>query len=203
MRLWLFSLLMWPFLMVGARGADRPNILFIFADDWGRYASCYAELDAKPTANSVIKTPHIDSVGTRGVRFRNAFVNAPSCTPCRSALLSGRYFFNTNRGAILRAAVWDETIPGFPLVLKDSGYQIGKTGKVWSPGTPADAPIGKQQFAYQKSGMAFNTKFYPSRRWTARRTIRGPNGRRSTRWTTAKRKRQPVSAQIRAFTSRR
>ena len=156
MRCWFFSLVMWLFLMVGARGADRPNILFVFADDWGRYASCYAELDAKPTANSVIKTPHIDSVGTRGVRFRNAFVNAPSCTPCRSALLSGRYFFNTNRGAILRAAVWDETIPGFPLVLKDSGYQIGKTGKVWSPGTPADAPIGKQQFAYQKSGMAFN-----------------------------------------------
>ena len=156
MRLGLFSLVMWLFLIVGARGADRPNILFVFADDWGRYASCYAELDAKPTANSVIKTPHIDSVGTRGVRFRNAFVNAPSCTPCRSALLSGRYFFNTNRGAILRAAVWDETIPGFPLVLKDSGYQIGKTGKVWSPGTPADAPIGKQQFAYQKSGMAFN-----------------------------------------------
>ena len=80
MRLGLFSLVMWLFLMVGARGADRPNILFVFADDWGRYASCYAELDAKPTANSVIKTPHIDSVGTRGVRFRNAFVNAPSCT---------------------------------------------------------------------------------------------------------------------------
>ena len=71
MRLGLFSLVMWLFLMVGARGADRPNILFVFADDWGRYASCYAELDAKPTANSVIKTPHIDSVGTRGVCFRN------------------------------------------------------------------------------------------------------------------------------------
>ena len=89
-----------------ATAADRPpNVLFCFADDWGRYASCYAALDAKPTANSVIKTPHIDSVAARGVIFRNSFVPAPSCTPCRSSLLSGRYFFNTGRGAILRSAV--------------------------------------------------------------------------------------------------
>jgi N-sulfoglucosamine sulfohydrolase len=139
-----------------ARAADKPNILFCFADDWGRYASCYAALDAKPTANSVIKTPNIDTVAGRGVVFRNAFVPAPSCTPCRSSLLSGRYFFNTGRGAILNGAVWDETIPAFPLLLRDSGYDLGKMAKVWSPGTPADAPIGKQQYAYQKSGMGFN-----------------------------------------------
>lgn len=139
-----------------ARAADKPNILFCFADDWGRYASCYAALDAKPTANGVIKTPNIDTVAGRGVVFRNAFVPAPSCTPCRSSLLSGRYFFNSGRAAILNGAVWDETIPAFPLLLRDSGYQLGKTGKVWSPGTPADAPIGKQQHAYQKSGMEFS-----------------------------------------------
>ena len=139
-----------------ARGADKPNILFCFADDWGRYASCYAALDAKPTANGVVRTPKIDTVAGRGVVFRNAFVPAPSCTPCRSSLLSGRYFFNTGRGAILNGAVWDETIPAFPLLLRESGYDLGKTGKVWSPGTPADAPIGKQQYAYQKSGMEFS-----------------------------------------------
>ncbi|HEY1066863.1 MAG TPA: sulfatase [Pirellulales bacterium] len=138
------------------QAAERPNILFCFADDWGRYASCYAALDSRPTANSVIRTPHIDSVAGRGVTFRNAFVPAPSCTPCRSSVLSGRYFFNTGRGAILNGAVWDETIPAFPLLLRDGGYEIGKTAKVWSPGTPADAPIGQQRYAYQKSGMAFN-----------------------------------------------
>lgn len=139
-----------------AEPVNRPNILFCFADDWGRYASCYAALDAKPTANSVIKTPNIDAVAARGVTFRNAFVPAPSCTPCRSSLLSGRYFFNTGRGAILNGAVWDEAIPTSPLLLRDSGYDLGKMAKVWSPGTPADAPIGKQQYAFQKSGMAFN-----------------------------------------------
>jgi uncharacterized sulfatase len=136
--------------------AERPNILFCFADDWGRYASAYAALEARPTANHVVKTPHIDAVAARGVLFRNAFVPAPSCTPCRSSLLSGRYFFNTGRGAILLGAVWDERIPAFPLLLRDAGYQIGKTAKVWSPGTPVDAPIGRQQYAFQKAGMAFN-----------------------------------------------
>lgn len=139
-----------------AGAADRPNVLFCFADDWGRYASCYVALDAKPTANSVVKTPHIDAVAARGAMFRNAFVPAPSCTPCRSSLLSGRYFFNTGRAAILQGAVWDEGIPAFPLLLRDAGYEIGKAGKVWSPGTPADAPFGKQQFAHQTAGMGYS-----------------------------------------------
>jgi arylsulfatase A-like enzyme len=71
-------------------------------------------------------------------------------------LLSGQYFWRTGRGAILRGAVWDETIPAFPLLLKDAGYHIGKTYKVWSPGSPADAPYGGQKFSYQKSGGRFN-----------------------------------------------
>jgi arylsulfatase A-like enzyme len=144
-----------------ARGADssatpRWNILFVFADDWGRYASAYAGLDGRPTVNDVIKTPNIDRLAREGVLFRNAFVNSPSCTPCRSSLLSGRYFFNTGRGAILRGAIWDESIPTFPLMLRDAGYHIGKSYKVWGPGTPVDAPFGGQKYAYQQSGNAPN-----------------------------------------------
>lgn len=138
-------------------GAEkRPNILFCFADDWGRYASAYAAHENRPTANQVVKTPNIDRVASRGAIYRNAFVNAPSCTPCRSSLLSGRYFFNTGRGAILQGAIWDSTIPTFPLLLKDAGYHIGKTSKVWSPGTPQDAGIGGQTHAYEKAGTRFN-----------------------------------------------
>src|SRR6185369_9058337 len=62
----------------------------------------------------------------------------------------------TGRGAILQGAVWDESIPSFPLLLRDSGYHIGKSYKVWSPGTPADAPFGRQKYAYEKSGRAPN-----------------------------------------------
>jgi arylsulfatase A-like enzyme len=71
-------------------------------------------------------------------------------------LVSGRYFFNTGRGAILRGAFWDATIPSFPLLLRDAGYFIGKSFKVWSPGTPADAPFGEQRHAFQKAGGTFN-----------------------------------------------
>ena len=142
--------------MLPASAAERLNILFLFADDWGRYASAYAAVDGKPSINDVIKTPNVDRVAREGVLFRNAFVNAPSCTPCRSSLLSGRYFFNTGRGAILNGAVWDSSIPTFPLMLRDAGYHIGKSYKVWSPGTPADAPFGEQKYAYEKSGRMPN-----------------------------------------------
>ncbi|MDZ4402613.1 sulfatase [Prosthecobacter sp.] len=137
--------------------AEKPlNILFCFADDWGRYASIYAEHEKFPSPNQVVKTPNIDRIAREGALFRRAYVNAPSCTPCRSALLSGRYFFNTGRAAILNGAVWDPAIPSFPLLLKDQGYHIGKAFKVWSPGDPADAPFGGQAHAYQKSGGRFN-----------------------------------------------
>ncbi len=130
----------------------RPNILFCFADDWGRYASIYATLEKQPSLNQIVKTPNIDRLAREGVLFRRAFVNAPSCTPCRSALLSGRYFFNTGRGAILHTAQWDSSIPSFPHLLRDAGYHIGETYKVWSPGTPNDAPFGAGKHAYEKAG---------------------------------------------------
>lgn len=134
----------------------RPNILFIFADDWGRFAGIYSEADGRGGVNDIIPTPNFDRIARDGVLFRNAFVNAPSCTPCRSSLLSGQYFWRTGRGAILQGAVWDPKIPVWPLMLKDSGYHIGKSFKVWSPGIPADAPFGGHQNAYQSSGGRFN-----------------------------------------------
>ncbi len=130
-------------------GGKRPNIVFLFADDWGRYASLYATIDGRPSMNDVVRTPNVDRVAREGVLFRRAFANAPSCTPSRSSLLSGRYFFRTGRGAILQGAVWDETIPTWPLLLRSAGYFIGKAFKVWSPGTPVDAPFGGQKFAYE------------------------------------------------------
>src|SRR5262245_58652654 len=144
-RHWLLTAFCLLSAALTAHSAERWNILFCFADDWGRYASSYAAVDKRPSLNDVVKTPNVDRVAREGVLFRNAFVNAPSCTPCRSSLLSGRYFFNCGRGAILTGAVWDSSIPSFPLLLKDSGYSIGKAYKVWSPGTPADAPIGGQE----------------------------------------------------------
>ncbi|MBM3868973.1 MAG: sulfatase, partial [Verrucomicrobia bacterium] len=135
---------------------ERPNILFFFADDWGRFARIYAEHGDLAGANGLLRTPNLDRLAKDGVLFRNAHVNAPSCTPCRSSLLSGQHFWRTGRGAILQGAVWDESIPTYPLLLRDAGYHLGKSYKVWSPGSPADAPYGGQKHAFEKSGRGFN-----------------------------------------------
>ncbi|MAZ95429.1 MAG: sulfatase, partial [Planctomycetaceae bacterium] len=103
---------------------DRPNILFAFADDWGCYASAYAQVEGRPSPSDVVRTPYFDSLASNGVLFKHAFVTAPSCTPCRSSLLSGQYFFRTGQGAILQGAIWDPAIPSYPLLLADAGYHI-------------------------------------------------------------------------------
>ncbi len=141
---------------VESKEPRRPNVLFAFADDWGRHASAYAQLDGPGSINDVVSTPNFDRIASEGVLFRSAFVSAPSCTPCRSAILSGQHFWRTGRGAILRGAVWDDSQPSYALLLRDAGYHLGKTYKVWSPGTPVDAPYGRRAHAYQQAGNRFN-----------------------------------------------
>ncbi|MFU8893266.1 MAG: sulfatase-like hydrolase/transferase [Luteolibacter sp.] len=64
---------------------SKPNILFLFADDWG-YG--HAGILGDPT----VKTPAIDRVVREGVLFSNAYVSSPSCTPSRGAILTGQHF---------------------------------------------------------------------------------------------------------------
>lgn len=132
--------------------ARRPNIFFFFADDWGRYASTYSEF----APNTVFQTPAFDSVAREGIKFQHAHVMSPSCTPCRSALLSGQYFYRTGRASILVPAVWDGEIPSYPLLLEEAGYFIGHTYKVWAPGTPIDGPYGAYRTRYNRAGGKFN-----------------------------------------------
>ena len=141
----------------GSSHAQRPNVLFLFADDWGRYASAYAKHDPNDALQGLVRTPNIDRIAKKGVLFRNAFVSAPSCTPCRSALLSGQHFWRTGQASILQGAKWDPNIPAFPLLLHQAGYHIGETYKVWGPGSPNDAPFGAGKFAYEKSGGRINS----------------------------------------------
>ena len=60
-----------------------PNVLWIFIEDASCNISCYGE--------KAIQTPHIDALAAEGVRFENAFVSAPVCSPSRSALVTGMY----------------------------------------------------------------------------------------------------------------
>ncbi|MCA9192073.1 MAG: sulfatase-like hydrolase/transferase [Planctomycetales bacterium] len=135
--------------------AERPNVVFAFADDWGRYASVYSQLTPGGPSD-LVSTPNFDRVAREGALFTQAYINAPSCTPCRSSLLSGQYFWRTGMGAILQGATWDDKIPSYPLILETAGYKIGHTYKVWSPGSPADQPHGGQRTSYNRAGRKFN-----------------------------------------------
>lgn len=132
------------------------NIVFAFADDWGRYARSYALYEGENSVNLHITTPNFDRIAKDGALFTNAFVPAPSCTPCRSSILSGSYFWQTGLGAILVGAVWDDTIPSYPLELEKNGYHIGHTYKVWAPGKTYNAPYGGKRTAYEIAGKNFN-----------------------------------------------
>ncbi len=133
----------------------QPNIVFAFADDWGRYASAYKDIEGPNSLNQLINTPNFDRIANEGTLFTNAYVPAPSCTPCRSSILSGQYFWQTGMGAILAGAIWDETIPTYPLELEKSGYHIGYTYKVWSPGKTANAPYGAERTGYESAGTKY------------------------------------------------
>ena len=130
----------------------RPNILFAFADDWGRYASAYQRIEGDSTPNALLDTPHFDCVAREGALFTNAFAPAPSCTPCRSSILSGPYFWQTGRGAILSGAVWDSSIPTYPLLLEKAGYYHRVHLQSMVAG---DAPYGGDRTRYAPAGTQF------------------------------------------------
>lgn len=62
-------------------GKGRPNILWITAEDMNPWLSCYG--------TKLITTPIFDGMAAEGVRFSRAYVTAPVCSPCRSALITG------------------------------------------------------------------------------------------------------------------
>lgn len=104
----------------------KPNILFCIADDWGwPHAGVYGD--------SVVKTPTFDKLAREGVLFEHAFVSSPSCTPSRSAILTGQFHWRLGESANLWSTL-DVGIPVYPLLLEEAGYHIGHWRKCWGPG---------------------------------------------------------------------
>ncbi len=109
-----------------AAAADRPNILFCLADDWGwPHAGAYGD--------PVVKTPAFDRLAREGVLFDYAFISSPSCTPSRNAALTGQQFYRLDHGANLHSTL-DPKHPNFMFLLRDAGYEIGHWRKAWGPG---------------------------------------------------------------------
>jgi uncharacterized sulfatase len=114
--------------------AEKPNIVLLFADDLGRYASSYAD-PAKPSPNDIVRTPVFDRIAAEGARFDHAFVSVPSCTPSRGALYTGRHFFRNGSFSQLHSR-WakgapdpSDSILGMPVALERAGYHIGWSHK--------------------------------------------------------------------------
>ena len=70
-------------LILNAKSQDKPNILWIVSEDNSPHIGCYGD----PLA----KTPNIDKLATEGIRYKNAFANAPVCSSARSTLITGMY----------------------------------------------------------------------------------------------------------------
>ena len=90
------------------RGEKPPNILFAFADDWGVHASIHG--------TKGIQTPAFDRIAREGVRFEQAYVASPSCTPSRGAVLTGQHPWRLGPGANLHSTLPPE-LPVYPHLL--------------------------------------------------------------------------------------
>ena len=109
---------------------DRPNILLAIADDWGwPHAAAYGDV--------VVQTPTFDRIAEEGVRFDNAYISSPSCTPSRGALLTGQYHWRLGAGANLWS-IFPDDHPSYHELLAEHGYQSGHAGKAWGPGRQAN-----------------------------------------------------------------
>jgi arylsulfatase A-like enzyme len=120
----------------------KPNILFIISDDLDCRIGCYGD--------PVAKTPNIDRLAARGVRFERAYCQYPLCNPTRSSVLSGRYPTTTG---VLDNDTWlllqagQQTLPDF---FAAHGYTVEQFGKIHhhpnrglKPGEPKPEPKGK------------------------------------------------------------
>jgi arylsulfatase A-like enzyme len=103
--------------------AAKPNVLFIAVDDLRNWEGCYGDTQAK--------TPNIDRLAARGVRFDRAYCGAPLCNPTRTSLITGMRPSMT--GVYENNVVWFKAVPDamtIPLLFKQNGYYVSGAGKI-------------------------------------------------------------------------
>ncbi|AKJ64206.1 sulfatase [Kiritimatiella glycovorans] len=106
-----------------ARTASRPNVVIITTDDMGAHVGAYGDPQAR--------TPCLDAMAREGMLFRKAFAPQSSCSPCRSAILTGLYPHQSGQIGLSQFGYTMD--PGLPTIfteLKAAGYRTGWFGKV-------------------------------------------------------------------------
>ncbi len=133
--------------------SPRPNIVLILADDLGSAdLSCYGSKD--------LRTPAIDSLAAAGLRFRQAYANAPECTPSRCALLTGRY---QQRVGGLECAIGLGNVGRY-----DEAVWLQKRGELGLPASESTLPKllkarGYDTAIFGKWHLGYLDKFGPNR----------------------------------------
>ncbi|MCO8121045.1 arylsulfatase [Stieleria sp. TO1_6] len=151
---------------VCAAATDRPNIVFILADDLG-----YGELGCY--GQQKIRTPNLDRLAADGMRFLQHYSGAPVCAPARCTLMTGQHLghaeIRSNRdsgnGRIFPGQFpITEQIVTIAEVLRDAGYQTGAFGK-WGlgPSNTSGSPIKQGFDRYYGYNCQRNAhSFYPA-----------------------------------------
>lgn len=109
---------------------SRPNIVWIFPDEWRHDAAGFA-------GNSIVQTPHLDALAARGVVFTNAQCESPVCQSGRASLLTAQYparhglSDNEHLGGHRDTGVFPAAdAPNFLHALRDAGYRTAEIGKM-------------------------------------------------------------------------
>jgi len=111
----------------------KPNVLYIISDDLNTSLGCYG--------HAVVKSPNIDRLASRGVRFEHAYCNYPVCNASRTSFLSGRRPDTTgvvDNVTPPRTFLKDTVM--LPEHFRHSGYTTIKVGKIFHTGKEFEDP---------------------------------------------------------------
>lgn len=146
-----------------SEGIERPNIVWFVVDDMSANFSCYGE--------KTISTPHVDRLAGEGTRFTRAFVTAPVCSPCRSALITGMYqttigshHHRSGRGT--EKILLPEGVTPVPVLMQREGYFtcIGNGLLENSAGARNREGLGKTDYNFE-----WDPQMYDGNDWAGRK----------------------------------
>jgi len=128
--------------------SGRPNLVFVFADQWRAQATGYA-------GNKDVRTPNLDKLAKESINFTNAVSGCPVCSPYRASLMTGQYCLTHGIFHNDKPLNPDATTIG--KVYKRAGYMTAYIGKWHLNGHDNDTPlqVGRSAFIPQERRQGF------------------------------------------------